>query len=72
MRVQYTALMADARGKLAGTVGKNKGGNYLRTKAIPINPKTTYQSIQRGCVRSVESIPNHSHTRATSRVDKLR
>lgn len=49
MRVQYTALMADARGKLAGTVAsKNKGGNYLRTKAIPINPKTTYQSIQRG------------------------
>lgn len=41
--------MADARGKLAGSVAsKNKGGNYLRTKAIPINPKTSYQSKQRG------------------------
>lgn len=48
MKVKYTALMADARGKLNGTVAsKNRGGAYLRTKVTPSNPRTTAQSAVR-------------------------
>jgi hypothetical protein len=53
-RVLYTALMADMRGKLAGTVAsKNKGGNILRTKVTPINPKSSYQSLQRAYLSDI-------------------
>lgn len=40
--------MADARGKLNGTVfSKNRGGSYVRTKVTPSNPQTTAQTIVR-------------------------
>lgn len=53
-RVLYTALMADMRGKLAGTVAsKNKGGNILRTKVTPINPKSSFQSLQRAYLSDI-------------------
>lgn len=43
-KIKFTAFMADARGKLAGTVfSKNKGGAYVRTKVTPSNPRTIAQ-----------------------------
>lgn len=48
-RVLYTAAVAGIRGKLAGSVfSRNKGGEIIRTKVTPINPKSSYQSAQRG------------------------
>lgn len=50
-RVLYTAAVAAIRGKLAGSVfTRNKGGEIIRTKVTPINPKTSYQSGQRAIV----------------------
>ena len=48
-RVLYTAAVAGIRGKLAGSVfSRNKGGEIIRTKVTPINPKSSFQSTQRG------------------------
>jgi len=50
-RVLYTGGIAGYRGKLAGSVySRNKGGEYVKTKVTPLNPKTTYQSQQRANV----------------------
>jgi hypothetical protein len=47
-KVLFTAFMADARGKVNGTVfSKNRGGAYTRTKVSPSNPQTTYQTTVR-------------------------
>lgn len=47
-KVKFTAFMADARGKLNGTVfSKNRGGSYTRTKVTPSNPQTSYQTVVR-------------------------
>lgn len=47
-KVKFTAFMADARGKLNGTVfSKNRGGAYTRTKVTPSNPQTTAQTTVR-------------------------
>lgn len=47
-RVLLTAIAADIRGKLNGTVfSRNKGGLTMRNKVTPINPNTSYQSLQR-------------------------
>ena len=47
-KVKFTAFMADARGKLNGTVfSKNRGGSYVRTKVTPSNPQTSYQTVVR-------------------------
>jgi hypothetical protein len=44
-KVKYTAIVADMRGKLNGSVfSKNRGGAYVRTKVTPSNPSTTYQN----------------------------
>lgn len=43
-KIKFTAFLAEARGKLSGTVfSKNRGGNYVRTKVTPVNPQTTSQ-----------------------------
>lgn len=43
-KIKFTAFMADARGKLAGTVfSRNRGGAYVRTKVTPSNPRTSAQ-----------------------------
>lgn len=50
-RVLYTGGIAGYRGKLAGSVySRNKGGEYVKTKVTPINPKTTFQAKQRAAV----------------------
>ena len=43
-RILFTAVVADMRGKLAGSVfSKNRSGSYVRTKVTPVNPQTVYQ-----------------------------
>lgn len=47
-KVLFTAIVADIRGKLNGTVfSKNRGGAYTRTKVTPSNPRTTAQNTVR-------------------------
>lgn len=44
-KIQFTAFLADARNKVAGTVfSKNRYGAYTRTKVTPVNPNTTAQA----------------------------
>ena len=43
-KVLFTAVVADMRNKLNGSVfSKNKGGAYVRTKVTPVNPQTDAQ-----------------------------
>lgn len=47
-KVLYTAIVADMRGKLNGTVmSKNKSGAYVRTKVTPVNRQTATQQKAR-------------------------
>lgn len=47
-KIKFTAVVADMRGKLAGSVfSKNRGGAYVRTKVTPVNPNTTAQATVR-------------------------
>lgn len=47
-RVLYGSNISDLRGKINGHVfTRTKGGAAIRNKVTPINPRTTYQSIQR-------------------------
>lgn len=48
MKVLTTAIVADIRNKLNGTVfAKNRYGLYARTKVTPTNPQTTQQQANR-------------------------
>lgn len=43
-KILFTAVVADMRNKLAGTVfSKNRYGAYTRTKVTPVNPSTAAQ-----------------------------
>jgi hypothetical protein len=47
-KVLFTAVVADMRNKLNGTVfSKNRYGAYTRTKVTPVNPQTSFQSSVR-------------------------
>jgi len=47
-KVLFTAVVADMRNKLNGTVfSKNRYGAYTRTKVTPVNPQTTAQQLVR-------------------------
>ena len=47
-KVLFTAVVADMRNKLNGTVfSKNRYGAYTRTKVTPVNPQTTFQTSVR-------------------------
>lgn len=47
-KVKFTALMADMRNKLNGSVfARNRGGAYVRTKVTPLNPQSTAQVAAR-------------------------
>lgn len=47
-KIKFTAIVADMRNKLNGTVfAKNRGGSYARTKVTPVNRQTTFQSAVR-------------------------
>lgn len=52
-KIKFTAVVADMRGKLAGTVfSKNRGGSYVRTKVTPVNPQSTAQMAVRAALTS--------------------
>lgn len=54
MKIKYSALVSDARGKLNGSVAsKNRYGNYLRNKITPTNPQTPAQSKIRALFGSI-------------------
>lgn len=56
-KVLFTALMADMRGKMNGSVlARNKGGNYMRTKVTPLNPRSPGQVIARQRLGSLSSM----------------
>lgn len=43
-RIKYSALVSDMRNKLNGSVmSKNRAGSYIRNKATPVNPQTSFQ-----------------------------
>lgn len=47
-KVKFSALISEMRNKLNGSVfARNRGGNYLRTKVTPINPKSLAQVLVR-------------------------
>lgn len=55
-KMLFTAVVADMRNKLAGTVfSKNKYGAYTRTKVTPANPRTGFQSDARSLLASLSS-----------------
>lgn len=48
-KVLFTAIVADMRNKLNGTVfSKNRYGAYTRTKVTPVNPQSADQQTVRG------------------------
>jgi len=52
--VKFTAIVADMRGKLNGSVfSKNTYGSYIRTKVTPVNPQTVAQQISRNFMTTV-------------------
>lgn len=56
MKVLTTAIVADIRNKLNGTVfAKNRYGLYARNKTTPTNPQTTEQQANRAAFGNVSS-----------------
>jgi hypothetical protein len=54
MKIKYSALVSDVRGKLNGSVAsKNRYGAYLRNKVTPVNRKTTLQQNVRASLSSI-------------------
>jgi hypothetical protein len=54
MKIKYSALVSDVRGKLNGSVAsKNRYGAYLRNKVTPVNRRTTLQQNVRGSLSSI-------------------
>lgn len=54
MKIKYSALVSDMRGKLNGSVAsKNRFGSYLRNKVTPVNRKTVYQTVVRAILATV-------------------
>jgi len=48
MKAKFGAIVVEGRGKVGGHVfSKNKGGNYMRTKKSPANPKSSAQQTVR-------------------------
>lgn len=46
--IKLTAIVDNISGKLNGTVfSRNKGGHYMRSKSMPSNPRTSFQSAVR-------------------------
>lgn len=53
-KVKFTAVVADMRNKLNGSVfSRNRGGAYVRTKVTPLNPQTTAQVGARSLLTSL-------------------
>ena len=55
-KIKFGMMMTDASGKLGGQVfAKNRGGSYVRTKGIPTNPQSTFQTAVRNLFASISS-----------------
>jgi len=53
-KIKMTAIVADMRNKLNGSVfSRNRGGAYIRTKVTPINPQTAAQVQARSLLTSL-------------------
>ena len=53
-KVLFTAIVADMRNKLNGSVfSKNRGGAYVRTKVTPVNAQTARQVAARSLLASL-------------------
>lgn len=53
-RIKFGMMMTDARGKLGGQVfTKTRSGAIVRTKVIPVNPKTNFQGSVRNAFAGV-------------------
>jgi hypothetical protein len=53
-KIKTTAIVADIRGKLNGSVfSKNRGGAFIRTKVTPSNPQTPFQAGVRAILGSL-------------------
>lgn len=57
MKIKYSALVSDMRGKLNGSVAsKNRYGQYLRNKITPVNPQSSHQVEQRSKLATFSSM----------------
>lgn len=56
--MKFKPLLVDQlSGSLAGvTAARNRGGPYLRERAIPVNPNTAFQQVVRGLMSSLTSL----------------
>lgn len=53
-KVKFTAVVADMRNKLNGSVfARNRGGAYVRTKVTPLNPQSVAQVAARNLLTSL-------------------
>jgi len=51
MKIKFGAIITDGRNKIGGhVVSKNRAGNYMKTKSVPTNPNTSFQSEVRANV----------------------
>lgn len=56
MKVKFGAIVTDGSGKLGGHVfSKNRGGNYMRTKVTPVNPRSLRQTAVRAIFAVISS-----------------
>lgn len=56
MKIKFSALVSDMRGKLNGSVAsRNRGGSYLRNKTTPVNPQTPAQQVIRSIFGAISS-----------------
>lgn len=52
-----SALITEGSGSIGGlTASHNRGGQYLRARAIPVNPSSAYQQAVRGFLAQLTSI----------------
>jgi hypothetical protein len=55
-KIKFGALVVGGRGKIGGTVmSHNRGGDYLRNKVTPVNPKSAPQTLVRNRFASFSS-----------------
>lgn len=57
MKIKWSALVSDVRGKLNGSVAsKNRYGSYFRNKVTPTNPQTASQMRVRGIFGAISKL----------------
>ena len=65
MKVQFSAVVGDARGSTGGNVfSRNKGGAYVRKRVSPTNPQTPAQQSQRSRISDLASLWSSTLTQA--------